>query len=86
MEAGHIRAVPSIQHLRENHRRASKFSMMDPGEAFITGLITGQHDEIGTSQNDDDGDNDPVDKDASLFWSTSLDDLEARDIYRNGGA
>jgi len=34
--------------------------MMDLGEAFITGLITGQHDEIGTSQNNDDGDNDPV--------------------------
>jgi len=59
---------------------------MDPGEVCITGLVTGQHDEIGTSQNDDHGDNDPVDKDASLFSSTSLDNLEARDIYPNGGA
>ena len=59
---------------------------MDPGEAFITGLITGQHDEIGTTQNDNDGDNDPVDEDASLFSSTSLDDLEGSDIYGNSGA
>ena len=59
---------------------------MDPGEAFLTDLITGQHGEIGTNQNDDDGDNDPVDKDASLFSSTSLDNMEASNIYRNGGA
>ena len=59
---------------------------MDPGEAFITGLITGQHDGIGTSQNNDNRDNDPVDEDVSLFSSTSLDNLEARYIYRNGGA
>ena len=59
---------------------------MDPGEAFLTGLITGQHDETGTAQNDDDGDNDPVDEDASLFSSTSLGDLEGSDIYGNGGA
>jgi len=59
---------------------------MDPGEAFLTGLITGQHDETGTDQNDDDGDNDPVDKDASLFSSTSLGDLEGSNIYGNSGA
>ena len=59
---------------------------MDPGEAFLTGLIKGQHDETGTDQNDDDGDNDPVDEDASLFSSTSLGDLEVSDIYGNSGA
>ena len=40
---------------------------MDPVEAFITGLITGHHDEIGTSQNDDNGYHDPVEEDASFF-------------------
>ena len=53
---------------------------MDPGEAFLTGLITGQHDETGTAQNDDDGNNDPVDEDASLFLSTSLSNLEGISI------
>ena len=58
---------------------------MDLVEVFVTGLITGQHDEIGTSQNNDDGDNNPVDEDASLFSSTSLDELEGRDIFGNLG-
>jgi len=58
---------------------------MDPGEAFLTDLITGQHEEVGTGQNDDDKDNDPVNNDASLFSSTLLNDLADRDIFGNLG-
>jgi len=56
---------------------------MDPGEAFLTNLITWQHEEVGTGQNDDDRDNDPVNDNASLFSSTSLDDIAGRDILGN---
>ena len=56
---------------------------MDPGEAFITELIAGQHEEAGTGQNDDDGENDPLDDDASQFSSTWLDNLPVRDIFGN---
>ena len=56
---------------------------MDPGEAFLTALIAGQHEEAGTDENDDDGENDPLDDDASQFSSTSLDDLSGVDIFGN---
>ena len=56
---------------------------MDPVEAFITELIVGQHEEANTGQNDDDGENDPLDDDASQFSSTSLDNLPVRDIFGN---
>ena len=56
---------------------------MDPGEAFITELVAGQHEEAGTGQNDDDRENDPLDNDASQFSSTSLDDLPVTDIFGN---
>ena len=56
---------------------------MDPGEAFITKIIAGQHEEAGTGKNDDDGENDPLDNDASQFSSTSLDDLPVMDILSN---
>ena len=48
---------------------------MDPGEAFLTALIAGQHEEAGTDENDDDIENDRLDNDASQFSSTSVDDL-----------
>ena len=56
---------------------------MDPGEAFLTALIAGQHEEARTGENDDDGENDPLDDDASQFSSTSLDDLSGVDIFGN---
>ena len=56
---------------------------MDPGEAFLTALIAGQHEEVGTDENDDDGENDPLDDDASQFSSTSVDDLSGGDIFGN---
>jgi len=56
---------------------------MDPGKAFLTDLITGQHEETNTGQNDDDRDNDPVDNDGSLSSSTSLNNLAGRYIFRN---
>ena len=56
---------------------------MDPGKAFITELIAGQHEEAGTDQNGDDGDNDPLDDDASQFLTTSLDSLAETDIFGN---
>ena len=48
---------------------------MDPGEAFLTALIVGQHEEAGTDENDDYGENDPLDDDASQFSSTSGNNL-----------
>ena len=56
---------------------------MDPGKAFITELIAGQHEEADTGQNDDGGENDPIDNDASHFSLTSLDDLPVTDICGN---
>ena len=60
---------------------------MDPAEAFITELVAGQHEdeEAGTGLNDDDGENDPLDNDASQFSLTSLDDLSVKDIFGNFG-
>ena len=55
---------------------------MDPGEAFLTALIAGQHEEAGTDENDDDGENDPLDDDASQFSSTSVDDLSGGEHFR----
>ena len=48
---------------------------MDPGEAFLTALIAGQHEEAGTGENDSNGENDPLDDDASQLSSTSVDNL-----------
>ena len=45
---------------------------MDTVEVFLTALIAGQHAEAGTGENDEDGENDPPDDDASQFSSTSL--------------
>ena len=56
---------------------------MDPGEVFLTALIAGQHADAVTGENDDDGENDPADDDASQFSSASLDDLSRRDIFNN---
>ena len=56
---------------------------MDPGEAFLTALIAGQHEEAGMDGNDDDGENDPLDDDASQFSSTSVDDLSGGVIFGN---
>ena len=56
---------------------------MDPGEAFLTALIAGQHEEAGTDENDDDGENDPLEDDASQFSSTSVDDLWGGVIFGN---
>jgi len=56
---------------------------MDPGEDFLTNLITGQNKEPDPGQNDNDGENDPIDDDTSQFSSASLDELAARDIFRN---
>ena len=56
---------------------------MDPCEEFLTALIAGQHAEAGTGKNDDGGENDPPDDDASQFSSTSLDELSGRDIFDN---
>jgi len=56
---------------------------MDPDEVFLTALIAGQHEEAGTGKNDEDGENDPLDDDASQFSSTSLDELSGRDIFGN---
>ena len=56
---------------------------MDLGEAFLSELITGQQEQHGTGGNEDDGHNDPVDNDASLFSVTSVDEVLARDIFGN---
>ena len=56
---------------------------MDPGEVFLTALIAGQHADAVTGENDDDGENDPADDDASQFSSASLDELSRRDIFDN---
>ena len=55
---------------------------MDPGEAFLTALIAGQHEEAGTDENDDDGENDPLDDDASQLSSTSVNDLSGGGHFR----
>ena len=57
--------------------------MMDPGEAVMTELIAGQHEEAGTGQNYEDRENDPLDNDASQFSSTLLDDLPVTNIFGN---
>ena len=56
---------------------------MDPGKGFLTDLIMGQHEEVGTGRNDDNRDNDPVDEGAILFSFTSLNDLAGRDTFGN---
>ena len=56
---------------------------MDLGEAFLSELITGQQEQHGTGGNEDDGHNDPVDDDASLFSVTSVDEVLARNIFGN---
>ena len=56
---------------------------MDPGEVFSTALIAGQHEEAGTVQHDNDGENDPLDDDECQFSSTSLDELPVSDIFGN---
>ena len=59
---------------------------MDPDKAFLSDIIAGQHEEAGTGENDEDGDNDPVDKDGSHFSFTLLNDLAWIDIFRNLGS
>ena len=58
--------------------------MMDPGEAFLTDLIAGQHGEHVHAQNEDGSHNDVVDEeDACLFLVASTDEEAATDIFRN---
>ena len=47
------------------------------GKVFLTTLIAEQ------GENDEDGENDPLDDDANQFSSTSLDELSGRDIFGN---
>ena len=54
---------------------------MDPGEESITDLLAEQKEESDQVQNKDDGENDPINDDASKFTSTSIDNEESRDIY-----
>ncbi len=56
---------------------------MDPGELFLSDLIAGQHEQRTTDQNNDDGHNDPVDNDASVFSVKSFDEVSVRDIFGN---
>ena len=56
---------------------------MDPGKLFLSDLIAGQHEQHATDQNHDDGHNNPVDGDASVFSVTSVDEVSARDIFGN---
>jgi len=56
---------------------------MDPGEAFLTDLIAGQHGEHVQAQNEDGSHNDVVDEDACLFSVASVDEEAATDIFGN---
>ena len=56
---------------------------MDPAEEFQSDLIAGQHEQHEPGQNDDDGHNDLVDHNASLFLVTLVNEVVARDIYGN---
>ena len=56
---------------------------MDPDKLFLSELIAGQHERHETDQNKDDGHNDPVDDDASVFSVKSVDEVSARDICGN---
>ena len=47
---------------------------MDPGEAFLTDLIAGQHVQHVPAQNEDGSHNDVVDEDACLFSVASADE------------
>ena len=54
---------------------------MDPGEAFLTDLIAGQHVQHAPEQNEDGSHNDVVDEDACLFLVALDDEEEATDIF-----
>ena len=56
---------------------------MDPGELFLSDLIAGQHEQHATDQNHDDGHNDPVDDDASVFTTEMIADAEESDASGN---
>jgi len=52
----------------------------DRGETFIRSLVTGHSERVSNSANDDDGENDMVDDDASAFSSQSIDESNKDDI------
>eukprot|EP00580_Thalassiosira_gravida_P001419 CAMPEP_0201600764 /NCGR_PEP_ID=MMETSP0492-20130828/1780_1 /ASSEMBLY_ACC=CAM_ASM_000837 /TAXON_ID=420259 /ORGANISM="Thalassiosira gravida, Strain GMp14c1" /LENGTH=86 /DNA_ID=CAMNT_0048063659 /DNA_START=170 /DNA_END=430 /DNA_ORIENTATION=+ len=52
----------------------------DRGETFIHRLMTGHSERVSNSLNDDDGENDMVDDDASAFSSQSIDESTEDDI------
>ena len=54
---------------------------MDPGEAFLTDLIAGQHVQHAPEQNEDGSHNDVVDKDACLLLVALADEEATKDIY-----
>ena len=54
---------------------------MDPGEGFLSDLIAGQYEQHKPGRNNDNGHNDPVDDDASLFLVTLIDEMAVRDIF-----
>ena len=56
---------------------------MDPGEAFLTDLIGGQHGEHVQAQHEDGSHNDVVDEDACLFSVALADEEAATDIFGN---
>ena len=52
----------------------------DRGETFIHRLMTGHSERVLNSLNDDDGENDMADDDASAFSSQLIDELTEEDI------
>ena len=56
---------------------------MDPGEAFLSDLIAGQHEQHASEQNEDGSHNGVVDEDEGLFSVALADEDAATDIFGN---